>query len=118
MLFITAVISSSDAQIFHRNAGKKAERGLFGNSLGKKEGGKIREPRKVSKAKKKQEKNQAKLKKDSQRAVEKTRRKTYDIQTAEVQERMTKNKKEAKEREKAKKKADRVNSRKGRKKYD
>jgi hypothetical protein len=51
----------------------------------------FRESGKVRKAKKQQESKQAKLKKDYDRSVINSRKRTYDIQTPEVKARMRRN---------------------------
>lgn len=118
LLFIsTLVIGSANAQLFHRNAARSAEKGLFGKSLSKKKQVKVKEPRSVMKAKKKQEANENKIKKDYTAHVKKSQKRTVDIQTPEVQERMKQNQKNLELRDKAKKKKSRTGSKKAGKKY-
>jgi len=118
LLFISALaIGSSDAQLFHRNVAKSAEKGLFGKSLSKKKQVKVKEPRSVLKAKKKQEANENKIKKDYAKSIKRSQKRTIEIQTPEVQERMKQNKKNLDLRDKEKKKNSRNSNKKAGKKY-
>lgn len=119
LIFITSLaVGSVNAQLFHRNASRSAEKGLFGKSLSKKKQVKVKEPRSVMKAKKKQEANENKIKKDYAAHVKKSQKRTVDIQTPEVQERMKQNQKNLELRDKAKKKKTRTGSKKAAKKYN
>jgi hypothetical protein len=118
LLFIsTLTIGSANAQLFHRNAARSAEKGLFGKSLSKKKQVKVKEPRSVMKAKKKQEANENKIKKDYAAHVKKSQKRSIEIQTPEVQERMKQNQKNLELRDKAKKKKVRTSNKKAGKKY-
>jgi hypothetical protein len=118
LLFIlTLSIGSANAQLFHRNAARSAEKGLFGKSLNKKKQVKVEEPRSVLKAKKKQEANKNKIKKDYAASIKKSQKRTIEIQTPEVQERMQQNKKNLEIRDKEKKKIKRTSNKKAGKKY-
>ena len=100
-LFVLSLATGScTAQIFHKNPEKQ----LFGKSHINKKGPKVKEPRKVLKAKKKQEANDRKLKKDSEKSVKRSQKRTVDIQTPEVQARMKQNKKDITIRDRGKKK--------------
>jgi len=119
LIFIsTLAIGSANAQLFHRNASRSAEKGLFGKSLSKKKQVKVKEPRSVMKAKKKQEANENKIKKDYTAHVKKSKKRTIDIQTPDVQERMKQNQKNLELRDKAKKKKTRTVGKKAGKKYN
>lgn len=113
--FITA--SVCDAQSFRRNASPKHRNGLFSKSPAKKKQVKLREPRAVEKAKKKQEKNEKKLKRDYSKFVKANQKRSIEIQTPEVQERMTRNIKDAKLNYKAKKKNNASRAKKAGRKY-
>lgn len=89
-----------DAQIFHKNPEKE----LFGKTLTKKKQAKVKEPRTVLRAKRKQEANDRKLKKQYEKSVRRSQKRTVEIQTPEVQARMKQNKKDTAIREKGKKK--------------
>jgi len=120
--FLILIISSMalgtvNAQLFHKNAAKSAERGLFGKSLNKKKQVKVKEPRSVSKAKKKQEAKERKLKKDYAASIKRSQKRTIEIQTPEVQARMKQNQIDTKERHKAKKKKVKKSTKKAGRKY-
>jgi hypothetical protein len=102
-----------NAQIFHKNP----ERKLFGKSLGNKKEVKIKEPKAVQKAKKKQEASDRKLKKDSEKSVKRSQKRTIDIQTPDVQARMKQNQKDSQTRDKAKKNKSKSATKKAGKKY-
>jgi len=110
-------VNSSNAQLLHRNASRNVEKGLFGKSLGKKKKVKVKEPRTVLKAKKKQEANARKLKKNYEQAIKSSQKRAYDIQTPEVQERMKQNQDNIIIRDKTKKKRVKSSSKKAGKKY-
>ena len=67
-----------------------------GNRLGKKKQVKVKEPRSVTKAKKKQEANERKLKKDYAASIKRSQKRTIEIQTPEVQARMKQNQNDTK----------------------
>jgi hypothetical protein len=112
IIILLLAINSGNSQIFHKNP----EKALFGKSIGTKQV-KVKEPRKVTKAKRKQEAKDKKLKKEYQKSVNKSRKRTVDIQSAEVQKRMKQDKKNITKREKVKKKGKKSGSKKARKKY-
>lgn len=119
LVFILSLcIGPAKAQILHKNAGRKAERGLFGKTVGNKKETKVREPRSVLKAKKKQEAKERKVKKDYAKAVKRSQKRTIEIQTPEVQARMKQNQKDATLRDKIKKKTIRTSSKKAGRKYN
>ena len=118
LVFISLLsMATSNAQIFHRDASRKVEQGLFGKSPGKKRGMKVKEPRKVIKAKKKQESNEKKLKKDYVRFVKRSQKRTIQIQTPEVQARMKQNKKDSAVRDRVKQKKIKASTKGAGKKY-
>jgi hypothetical protein len=118
ILFILIVaVSSGNAQIFKKNASRRAEKSLFGKSLSKKKAPKVKEPRSVTKAKKKQERKERKTDKEYAKHVKKSKKRTIDIQTSEVQERMKQDKKNISARDKEKKKKTRSGTKKAGKKY-
>jgi hypothetical protein len=77
----------------------------------------IKEPRSVTKAKKKQEDKERKLKKDSADFVKENKKRSLEIQSPEVRARMIENRKNAEYRYKEKKKRTSENTRKAAKKY-
>ena len=113
VLILLLAINSGKAQIFHKNP----EKALFGKSIGTKQV-KVKEPRKVTKAKRKQEAKDKKLKKEYQNSIKKSRKRTVDIQSPDVQERMKQDKKKIAELEKVKKKNKKSGTKKARKKYN
>jgi hypothetical protein len=117
LFILTVIVCSGNSQIFRKNASRKAERDLFGTSLSKKKAPKVQEPRSVTRAKKKQEANKRKLDKDYAKHVKKSKKRTFDIQTSEVQERMKQDKKDTAARDKEKKKKIRSSTKKAGKKY-
>ena len=115
IVFLLGLFSAQgNAQIFHKNPEKQ----LFGKTHIKKKETKVRQPRSVLKAKKRQEANERRLKKESAIAVKKSRKRTYDIQTPEVKERMKQNEKDVTVRDKSKRKKVNSEAKKARKKYD
>jgi hypothetical protein len=118
LLFVLLIATgSSEAQIFKRNTLKKTEKELFGKSRGNKKQAKVKEPRSVSKAKRKQEANQEKIHKEYLKSVKTTQKRSYEIQSSEVKARMRQNKKDIASRDKNKKRKTRSTTKKGRKKY-
>lgn len=114
---LSLAIGSCNAQIFHKVGSRNPEKGLFGKSLGKKKVLKVKESGKVTRAKKKQEARDQKKKKDAAKAVVRSQKRTIEIQTPEVQERMKQNQKNSAIRDKAKKKKVSSGMRKAGKKY-
>ncbi len=119
LLLILALLASgpSEAQIFKRNTLKHTEHSLFGKSRSSSRQAKVREPRSVTKAKRKQEANQKRLKKEYEKSVNDTRKHAYEIQTPEVKARMKQNMKDIKTRDKSKRRKDRLKTRKAGRKY-
>jgi hypothetical protein len=114
ILFISLAIGPCNAQIFHKNHEKQ----LFGKSQGGRKEAKVKEPKKVLKAKRKQEANDRRLKRNYEKSIKKSQKRTFDIQTPEVQARMKHNKKDTIVREKEKKKKTRASTQKAGKKYE
>jgi hypothetical protein len=100
ILLIFLIEGAGNAQIFHKDPEKK----LFGKTHLKSKGPKVKESRFVLKAKRKQEANDRKLKKDYEKSVKQSQKRTVDIQTPEVQARMKQNKKEYTVRDRGKRK--------------
>lgn len=117
LIVLSVAAGSADGQIFKKNASRRAEKSLFGKSRSNSKSAKIKQPRAVTKAVKKQEANDKKLKSDYDKSVKRSQQRTLDIQTADVQERMKKNQKETIERDKAKKKIKKTSGWKAGKKY-
>ena len=118
IVILLTVSAVCEGQSKGKTRGKNPEKSLFGKSRKVKvKETKVREPRAVTKAKRKQEKNEEKLKKDYNNYVTDSRKRAYKIQTPEVQARMKQNEKDIKTREKAKKKRVAASTRTGRQKY-
>jgi hypothetical protein len=112
-LFVLFIgIGSANAQLFHKNPEKQ----LFGKSHRKEP--KVKEPRYVLKAKKKQEANDRRLKKEYDKNVIQSQKRSVDIQSPEVQTRMKQNKKEYTSRDKKHKMKVRASTKRAGKKYD
>ncbi|HUX58503.1 MAG TPA: hypothetical protein VMV77_16150 [Bacteroidales bacterium] len=114
-IFLLA-IETCNAQIFHKKGSVRAEKALFRKSSGSKKI-KVKEPRVVLKAKKKQEANDKKLKKEYAQSVKRSRGRSIKIQSPEVQARMKQNRKDSSAQSKIKKKKVRASSKKAGKKY-
>ena len=113
IFILILAIGSCNAQIFHRNPEKQ----LFGKTPGIKKEPKVKESRTVLRAKKKQEVNDRKLKRDYDKSIRRSQKRTIDIQTPEVQKRMKQNKKDYTTRDKEKRKNVKATSRRAGKKY-
>jgi hypothetical protein len=116
ILILSMPIGSGNAQIFKHRAVVKAEKGISNKSARGKTA-KVKEPRAVIKAKKKQEANDKKLKSDYEKSTKASQKRTYDIQTPDVQKRMKQNEKDASVRDKAKKSRTKQATKKAGKKY-
>jgi hypothetical protein len=86
-------------------------------SPGRRKQVKIRKPMTASKAKREQETNEKKLKRDYKKFVRDNRKRALEIQTPDVRERMKQNRKDADSNYKAKKKAISSKGKKAGKKY-
>lgn len=117
VLLFSLSINICNAQILHKKSSRHIEKGLFGKSPGKKKTIKVKEPRTVNKAKKKQEANQQRLKNDYAKSIKRSQKRTFDIQSPDVQERMKQNQKNSAQRDKAKRKKKKSGTSKARKKY-
>ncbi|MBN2666931.1 MAG: hypothetical protein JXR67_10495 [Bacteroidales bacterium] len=114
-LIMFCTISICEAQRSKRSI-RNPERELFGKSLNTKRV-KYRESPSVVRAKKKQAANQEKLKKDYAEYVKNERKRAVEIQSPEVRERMTANRKEADLKYKEKKKKRTADTKKARRKF-
>ena len=83
---------------------RNPERRIFGKSINGKREVKVKAPRTVNKAKRKQEAKLEKQKKDYALFVNKSKKRSIAIQTPEVQSRMIQNQKDSEANYKAKKK--------------
>lgn len=115
-LILTVSISGSEVA----GAGplKRFEQKLFGKSVNSRKEPKVRESPKVAKAKKAQAKSEAKIKKDYEKYIKASHKRSIEIQSPEVQERMKQNKKQTIVNNKERKKAVRAATKKAGKKYN
>jgi hypothetical protein len=100
LFLFSLAIGSSNGQLFHKNP----EKALFGKTVSRKREAKVKEPRSVLRAKRKQEANDRRLKRNYDKSVKRSQKRTVDIQTPEVQARMKQNKKDITIRDRGKKK--------------
>jgi hypothetical protein len=117
IFILSTAIGSADGQIFKKHSVRKAEKGLSGRSAIKRKEPKVKEPRTVLKAKKKQEANDRKLKNEYDKSIKRSQKRTYDIQTPDVQARMKQNQKDAALRDRARNKNISSGTKKAGKKY-
>lgn len=110
LIILLFSLSSCSFHLFQSPA-HRTEKQIAGHSR------RYRESRKVRRAKEQQETRQAKLKKDYGRSVTKSKKRTYEIQSPEVQARMRRNAAAINKREKRKDKKDSL-AKKASKKYN
>ncbi len=113
-LLISFVSVGAVGQNQGKNEKTKTQKGLFSIFQGRGKNG----SKTAGKSKKKQEKTKRKQKKEYDKAVKRSQKRTYEIQTPEVKARMKQNEKDIASRDKAKKKHVRNSSKKAGKKYD
>ncbi len=101
----------------NRNKAALPGEGLFMKSPVKRKKGKVIKPQSAKKAQKKQDAKDKKLKKDYEKFVRNNQKRSLEIQTPVVRERMKQNKKEANASYKAKKKSATARTKRGAKKY-
>jgi hypothetical protein len=117
IFFALFVIVTCNAQSSHKSGPKNPEKELFGKKGGNTRKVKSKEPRSVLKAKRKQEKNEKRLKKEYAKSVERSRQRSYEIQSPEVQARMKQDQKDTSFRDKEKKKNIKASTKDAGKKY-
>lgn len=110
-MIIISVVASSCSSYASRAASRKAEKQMAGSARA------FRQSRKISMAKRQQEKRQLKIKKAYNKHVSASRKRSYEIQSPEVKERMKRNEANIAAREKARDKKARSGSKKSAKKY-
>ena len=121
-IIITIIIFSfmgtlCEAQSFKRPPAPKQGRNVLKRSPAKKRQVRIKEPRVVVKARKKQEADEKKRQRDYNKYLKANRQRSLEIQTPEVRERMKRNIKNANANYKLKKKNIIANNRKSGRKY-
>ena len=117
IFFTLFLLETCNAQFSNKPSSKNPEKELFGKTGGKTRKAKSKEPRSVLKAERVQEKNEKRLKKEYAQSVERSRKRTYEIQSPEVQARMKQDQKDTALRDKEKKKSIKNSSKKAGKKY-
>ena len=115
VIILLLSVDSYSARIIRKNSQRNVEKGLFGKSRGNKK--KVKDPRSVTRAIRKQEANDKKLKKDYALAIKMSKERTVEIQTPEVQARMKQDQKDINSRNKAKKQKQKTITKKAGKKY-
>jgi hypothetical protein len=115
--FTLLVFGTCSSQSSYGSRSKNPEKELFGKSLGNTKKTKVKEPGTVHKAKRRQEKNEKRMKKSYAQHVKQSRKRSYDIQSPEVQARMKEDQKNTALRDKEKKKNIRSSTKKAGKKY-
>lgn len=110
-IIVLSLAAASCSSMASRSASRKAERAMAGG------GRAFRESRKVRMAKKQQERRQAGLKKEYNKQVSLSRKRTYEIQSDDVKARMKRNEANIAAREKAKSKKSRADAKNASKKY-
>jgi hypothetical protein len=113
-LFLAACICQ--AQSFDRPAPPRQQKSTSSNRIRQKNT-RVRGPKAVERAKKKQEANDRKLKKEYKDFVEENKKRSLEIQTPEVRERMKQNVKNANAGYKAKRKNQSAATRRAARKY-
>jgi hypothetical protein len=111
IIILALLLFSCSGRFAQARAAHKVERQMAGKSKGSKESFRIKM------ARKQQERRQAKIKKNYAKHVENSRKRTFEIQTADVKERMKQDESNRKIREKMKAKKVKTATRKAGNKY-
>lgn len=115
LLLFSALLMTGSCSVFSKKAAvRKVERKMAGPPG---RSGRVREARGVRAAKAAQERRQQKLKRGYERYVRESRKRSYEIQSPQVRERMKMNEAEIARREKEKDKMKRESSKKSGRKY-
>jgi len=115
IVVIIPVVNGSGSEI--RYSTDTYSIGLSGKSFIRQKTVSTREPRSVSKARRKQESKEKKLKKEYKHFVKNNQKRSMDIQTPAVRERMKQNVRDADANYRAKRKASVARTKRGAKKY-
>jgi len=115
IVVIIPVVIGSGSEI--RSSTDTYSIGLSGKSFIRQKAVSTREPRSVSKARRKQESKEKKQKKESRQYIKNNKKRSLDIQTPEVRERMKQNVRDADANYRAKRKASIARTKRGAKKY-
>jgi hypothetical protein len=117
LFVLSFAFSVCEAQSFDRPSAPKQGRGAAHKGPMRHKQVKVKEPKSVSKAKKKTEASERKHKKDYAKFVKANQKRSIEIQSPEVQDRMKQNMKDSNNRYKMKKKSVSSKSRKAGQKY-
>ncbi len=116
LIVFSFALTVCEAQSFKKNNSRNPERRLFGKSLNKRTV-KIKEPRVVIKAKKKQKADEKKLKREYEKFIRQSKKRALEIQSPEVRARMIQNLKDSDLRAKERRKNSRASTKKAARKY-
>jgi hypothetical protein len=117
ILIIVFCISVCEAQPAGTGPVGHTKTGLFARIFVKKKSVGVKKPMSASQVKKEKEKKDQKKREANAKSASETQKRTYKIQTPEVQSRMKQNQKDIIEREKARKKKTSESNKKARQKY-
>jgi hypothetical protein len=117
VFFLYLGIGQGNTQVFQKSGLKNADRGLFHKSSLRKKEAKVKEPRSVIRAKKKQEAKDRKTDRETKKYIKWSRKRAIDIQTPEVQDRMKQDRKDIESRNREKRKMVKEDSKKAGRKY-
>lgn len=115
-LLILLPVSFCEAQTFDRPAAPKQQNSVSKKPMKQKKD-KVKGPKSVKKIQKKQDAKEKKQDKDYEKFVKYNKKRSYEIQTADVKERMKQNAKDSKARDKAKKKNNSTRTKQAGRKY-
>lgn len=103
-ILIIGPVIVCEGQNFRQNYSSRPDRALFGKSLNRKKQARVKEPRPVVKARKKQEENERRQDREYEEFVRNNRNRSLEIQEPEVRDRMIANRAESDYRYKIRKK--------------
>ncbi len=117
VVFLVWPVMVCEGQTFRPDFSSRPDRAIFGKSLKRKKPVTVKEPRAVTRARKKQEENEKKQDREYEEFVRNNRNRSLEIQEQEVRDRMISNRAESDYRYKVKKKRISEGNRKTGRKY-
>jgi len=117
LMLILFTVSVCNAQTFERSPAPRQNKSIANKGPKKQKVVKVKGPKAAQKAQRKQAAKDRKLKNDYKKFVKNNQKRSIQIQTPEVQDRMKQNKKDIAARDKAKKKNNKSKTKRGAKKY-
>lgn len=117
ILLVSVSLPAISDLIFFGSLSEPSAAELFSLPYLQKKKTRLKKPQSAKKAQKKQEAKDAKLKRDYEKFLKENRKRSLEIQTPEVRERMKQNVRDADANYKAKKKSSVARTKKGAKKY-